>query len=265
MLRRPIFVPCSLTKRVPSSRAPERAPSCRARGVPSALPVAGSSMMPKSLANIREYAPCAVGVKTKMHVGSGSSARACAAPPNRPRARSTRSRSRSGMKIVGIAGADEFAAAHRRAGRRARDRAPRRRARDRRRRACESAACAARSSPRRRPECRPARRFRRARSALLGFRNIPSSRKTHAVPTVGWPAKFISFDGREDAHARRRAGASRRKDEGRLGEVRLARDPSASSRRREAGRVVKDRQRVAFERRLGEDVDDPVVPAFRRS
>ena len=39
---------------------------------PVALPVAGSSTMPRSLANIREYAPAGVGVNTKTQVGSCS-------------------------------------------------------------------------------------------------------------------------------------------------------------------------------------------------
>jgi hypothetical protein len=39
---------------------------------PEALPVAGSSTMPQSLANMREVAPSSVGVKTKRRVSSAS-------------------------------------------------------------------------------------------------------------------------------------------------------------------------------------------------
>jgi hypothetical protein len=71
MLRRFIFVPCSLMNLDPSAREIKLCRIMYAASGPVALPVAGSSAMPCSGANIREYAPSGLGANTKTPLGRG--------------------------------------------------------------------------------------------------------------------------------------------------------------------------------------------------
>ena len=79
---------------------------------------------------------------------------------------------------------------------------------------------------------------------------------------MGWPAKgssscVVKMRTRTPSRAIVR-GITGGENEGGFGEVRFARD-GLHLRVREAAAIMEDRQRIAFERTLGEDVEDGVV------
>src|ERR1043166_3292317 len=102
MLRRPIFVPCLLMRCVPLAVGMSPCRIMNAASGPVELPVAGSSLSPYSGANIREYAPSALGLKTNTQNGSVSRS-LIARDPSMPKyARSTAALSFTPTNTVGF-------------------------------------------------------------------------------------------------------------------------------------------------------------------
>ena len=98
----PILVPCSLINRVPAAfETRSRRIMKTARG-PVELPVAGSSGMPYSGANIREWAPSEVGVNTKTQKDSLSLSFRLLRPVRSSDARSTAALSLTATTTVGF-------------------------------------------------------------------------------------------------------------------------------------------------------------------
>ena len=81
--------------------------------------------------------------------------------------------------------------------------------------------------------------------------------RTNAVPSVGWPANGISLRRREDADAR--VPAALRPAGRTLSRTGSSRGRAAASVRLDVARVGEDGERVARERRVGEDVGDDVA------